>query len=108
MPTEPFAVERKLCFLAPSANRPPIICPRSFPALAQFPSNAKPSSRAAYLFTYSGPLTRKDFEKALDNTEKLLSTHSDGPFFCGSQLSAADVSWAPFLERYAAQVSLAD
>ena len=42
-----------------------------------FPSNAKPSSRAAYLFTYSGPLARADFEKALDNTEKLLAAPKD-------------------------------
>ena len=133
-----------------------------------FPSNARPSSRAAYLFTYGGPLGRSDFEKALDATEKVrarsggggcvarltlllarlhprapfsrssparlrrrrivtpawphvltgprqdsrprprsrgqvLSTHR-GPFFCGSSLSAADVSWCPFLERYAAQL----
>ena len=68
-----------------------------------FPSNARPSSRAAYLFTYDGPLSRSDFEKALDATEKLLATHK-GPFFAGSSLSAADVSWAPFLERYAAQL----
>ena len=68
-----------------------------------FPSNAKPSSRAAYLFTYSGPLSRADFEKALDNTEVLLAKHK-GPFFVGSSLSAADISWAPFLERYAAQL----
>ena len=70
-----------------------------------FPSNAKPSSRAAYLFTYSGPLPRSDFEKALDATEKLLGKHDDGPFFVGAELSAADISWAPFLERYAAQAS---
>ena len=68
-----------------------------------FPSNAKPSSRAAYLFTYSGPLSRADFEKALDNTEVLLAKHK-GPFFVGPSLSAADISWAPFLERYAAQL----
>lgn len=69
-----------------------------------FPSNARPSSRAAYLFSYSGPLSRSDFEKALDATEKLLAQHDEGPFFVGRELSAADVSWAPFLERYAAQL----
>ena len=69
-----------------------------------FPSNARPSSRAAYLFSYSGPLSRSDFEKALDATEKLLAQHGEGPFFVGRELSAADVSWAPFLERYAAQL----
>jgi len=68
-----------------------------------FPSNARPSSRAAFLFSYDGPLPRSTFEKALDATEALLATHS-GPFFVGDELSAADVSWAPFLERYAAQL----
>ena len=68
-----------------------------------FPSNARPSSRAAYLFSYSGPLSRSDFEKALTATDKLLAQH-DGPFFVGGEVTAADVSWAPFLERYAAQV----
>ena len=68
-----------------------------------FPSNARPSSRSAFLFTWDGPLPRRDFEAALDKTEALLTTH-DGPFFCGAPLSAADVAWAPFLERYAAQL----
>ena len=63
-----------------------------------FPSNAKPSSRAAYLFTWDGPLSRSDFEQALHATDALLAKHT-GPFFCGAKLSAADVSWAPFLER---------
>ena len=69
-----------------------------------YPSNARPSSRAAYLFSWDGPLPRADFEAALDRTDKLLAASDGGPFFCGEQLSAADVAWAPFLERYAAQL----
>ena len=34
-----------------------------------FPRNARPSSRAAYLFSYDGPLPRSTFEAALDATE---------------------------------------
>lgn len=69
-----------------------------------FPSGARPSSRAAFLFGYDGaPLPRSDFEAALDATEALLGEHG-GPFFAGAALSAADVSWAPFLERYGAQL----
>lgn len=62
---------------------------------------ARPSSRAAFLFDYDGdPLPRTTFEKALGRADELLGTHSAGPFFCGATVSAADVAWAPFLERY--------
>jgi glutathione S-transferase len=68
-----------------------------------FPSNARPSSRSAFLFGWDGPLARSDFESALDRTEELLAKH-EGGFFCGEALSAADIAWAPFLERWAAQL----
>ena len=68
-----------------------------------FPRNARPSSRAAYLFSYDGPLPRSTFEAALDATDAALG-ETGGPFFCGDAFSAADVAWAPFLERYAAQL----
>lgn len=65
---------------------------------------ARPSSRAAFLFQYNGePLWRGVFEDTLQKTDTLLS-QTEGPFFCGSQLSAADVAWAPFLERYRYQL----
>ena len=70
-----------------------------------FPRSARPSSRAAFLFSYDGDaLPRSTFEQVLSDTEELLAEHDDGPFFCGAQPSAADVAWAPFLERYAAQL----
>ena len=69
-----------------------------------FPRGARPSSRAAFLFSWSGePLFRTEFERVLQDTDDLLG-ESDGPFFCGDNFSAADVAWAPFLERYAAQL----
>ena len=68
-----------------------------------FPRNARPSSRAAYLFSYDGPLPRSTFEAALDATDDALG-ETGGPFFCGDAFTAADVAWAPFLERYAAQL----
>jgi len=62
--------------------------------------SARPSSRAAYLFDNGGDaLPRPAFERALDRTDELLSQHAGGPFFCGHAVSAADVAWAPFLER---------
>ena len=45
---------------------------------------------------------RADFEAAAEATDRLLSQRPEGPYFCGAALSAADVAWAPFLERHAA------
>jgi glutathione S-transferase len=65
---------------------------------------ARPSSRAAFLFQYNGdPLSRSTFETTLQETDSLLS-QTKGPFFCGDQLTAADIAWAPFLERYRYQL----
>lgn len=78
-----------------------------------FPKRTRPSSRAAFLFRYDGePLWKNEFEKVLRETNDLLgeSTSSSGginrggPFFCGERFTAADIAWAPFLERYAAQL----
>ena len=71
-----------------------------------FPKKARPSSRAAFLFRYDGtPLWRNEFEKTLRETDALLGeTKNEGSFFCGDRFTAADVCWAPFLERYAGQL----
>jgi len=70
-----------------------------------FPSSARPSSRAAFLFQGNGdPLWRGVFEKTLQKTNELLSKNGEGPFFCGSTITGADVAWAPFLERYRYQL----
>ena len=69
-----------------------------------FPRGSRPSSRAAFLFGYGGePLERATFEASLDATDDLLSS-TRGPWFAGESFSAADVAWAPFLERWAAQL----
>ena len=67
---------------------------------------ARPSSRAAFLFQYNGePLWKSTFEKTLQETDKLLAIESDnGPFFCGNELTVADIAWVPFLERYRYQL----
>jgi glutathione S-transferase len=76
--------------------------------ISQFQSifpRSRPSSRAAFLFQYNGePLWRGVFEETLQKTDELLSKNSEGPFFCGSTISGADVAWAPFLERYRYQL----
>ena len=70
-----------------------------------FPRNSRPSSRAAFLFSYSGdPLPRSEFERVLSETDDFLGSSSSGPFFCGESITAADIAWVPFLERYAAQL----
>ena len=66
----------------------------------------RPSSRAAFLFRSSGqPVARRDFEATLEKTDALLGERG-GPFFAGENPTAPDVCWAPFLERYAAQLPL--
>mmetsp|Transcript_21470 Transcript_21470/g.46649 ORF Transcript_21470/g.46649 Transcript_21470/m.46649 type:complete len:424 (+) Transcript_21470:129-1400(+) len=70
-----------------------------------FPSKSRPSSRAAFLFDWSGdPLWKSEFESVLSQTDELIGTSDDGPFFCGESFTAADISWVPFLERYSAQL----
>ena len=65
---------------------------------------ARPSSRAAFLFQYNGePLWKSTFETTLKDTDTLLAD-SEGPFFYGKDLTAADIAWAPFLERYRYQL----
>jgi glutathione S-transferase len=67
---------------------------------------ARPSSRAAYLFQYNGdPLPKTTFQGTLHDTNDLLG-QTEGPFFCGPKVTAADVAWAPFLERYRYQLPL--
>eukprot|EP00978_Attheya_sp_CCMP212_P049394 scaffold659517_cov59-Attheya_sp.AAC.1 len=73
-----------------------------------FPSQARPSSRAAFLFGWNGDaLSKNELERVLEETNDLLG-QTKGPFFCGNgngnRLTAADVAWAPFLERYRAQL----
>ena len=64
-----------------------------------FPSYTRPSSRAAYLFRSSGsPVERSAFESTLDKTNSLIA-ETPGRFFLGENLTAADIAWAPFLER---------
>lgn len=71
-----------------------------------FPKGTRPSSRAAFLFKGYGDMTvwRSEFEETLTKTNKLLGEHGDGPFFYGDKFTAADIAWAPFLERYCEQL----
>ena len=57
-----------------------------------FPRNARPSSRAAYLLSYDGPLPRSTFEDALDATDAALGEK-------GGPSSAATPSRRPTWRR---------
>ena len=66
-----------------------------------FPQRARPSSRAAFLFQYNGePLGRSTFKECLHKVNDLIT----GPFFCGNELTVADIAFVPFLERYRYQL----
>lgn len=75
-----------------------------------FPRYTRPSSRAAFLFQGSGDvLLEAEFRKSLEGVEAMLvAAHGrwGGPFMCGEEVTAADCCWAPFLERWAAQLPL--
>lgn len=72
-----------------------------------FPRNTDPTFFAPYLFRATGELVPKsDHMVTIEETEEILEEYYTGPFLCGHQLTAADIVWAPFLERYAAQVPL--
>jgi glutathione S-transferase len=75
-----------------------------------FPRYTRPSSRAAFLFQGSGDvLWESEFRKSLEGVEEMLASAHEkwgGPFMCGEQVTAADCCWAPFLERWAAQLPL--
>jgi glutathione S-transferase len=65
------------------------------------------SIHAPFLFRETGDLVSvNDHMVTLEETDEVLEEYDDGPFLCGSFVSAADVVWAPFLERYAAQLPL--
>eukprot|EP00978_Attheya_sp_CCMP212_P029294 scaffold103590_cov54-Attheya_sp.AAC.1 len=49
-------------------------------------------------------VTSNNHMVTLEETDEVLEEYDEGPWFCGDFVSAADVVWAPFLERYAAQL----
>jgi glutathione S-transferase len=63
---------------------------------------------ALYMFRKGGQqLTSYDSHLvALESINEVLEEYEDGPFLCGDFVSAADCYWAPYLERYTAQLPL--
>jgi glutathione S-transferase len=86
-----------------------------------FPRNSQPNLYAPYLIRQQSSATKKgddspttgctwipesDHMVTLEETDEVLEEYFQGPFLCGAHLTAADIVWAPFLERYAAQLPL--
>ena len=70
-----------------------------------FPRNTNPTPLAPFLFRSNGDLVpSKDHMVTLEETEEMLEEYYTGPFLCGKDFTAADIAWAPFLERYAVQL----
>ena len=79
-----------------------------------FPRNTQPNPYAPYLIRQKNPQDLSDTSWApesdhlvtLEETDEVMEEYYQGPFLCGAQITAADIVWAPFLERYAAQLPL--
>jgi glutathione S-transferase len=78
-----------------------------------FPRNTQPNLCAPFLIRQSAKgdvptswVPESDHMVTLEETDEVLEEYFQGPFLCGARLTAADIVWAPFLERYAAQLPL--
>lgn len=79
-----------------------------------FPRNTQDNPYAPYLIRQKNPddvtdtswVPESDHMVTLEETDEVLEEYFQGPFFCGNEITAADIVWAPFLERYAAQLPL--
>jgi glutathione S-transferase len=77
-----------------------------------FPRNTVPTKLAPYLIRQATSPEKDttiwvpidDHMVTLEETDEVLEEYYQGPFLCGAKLTAADIVWAPFLERYAAQL----
>ena len=70
------------------------------------PRNTEPSLYAPYIFRDGGLTSRDSHMVSLEEVDEILEEYDDGPYFCGDFISAADIFWAPILERYVAQLPL--
>ena len=72
------------------------------------PRYTRPSSLAPYVFREEdGTVVPKfKFNVCMEEIDEVLEEYDDGPFIAGTDITAADIFWAPFLERFAAQLPL--
>jgi glutathione S-transferase len=70
-----------------------------------FPRRTKANIYAPFLFLEQGGLvSSSNHMVTLEETDEVLEEYYQGPFLCGKVFTAADIVWAPFLERYAVQL----
>lgn len=73
------------------------------------PRNSDPAfqSFAPYLFREDGTLVAMSSHcVSLEEVEEMLEEYYLGPYLCGKEITAADMVWMPYLERYAVQLPL--
>ena len=73
------------------------------------PRNSDPDfmNLAPYLFRGDGTLVKKSSHcVSLEELEEMLEEYYLGPYLCGKEITAADIVWIPYLERYAIQLPL--
>ena len=64
-------------------------------------------SYAPYLFRTDGTLVKPSSHAvSLEEVEEMQEEYYLGDFLCGKTITAADIIWAPYLERYACQLPL--
>lgn len=71
-----------------------------------FPRNTDDLKYTPFIYRYGEVVPKSDHMVTLEETDEMLEEYDDGPFFCGATITAADIAWAPFLERYAIQLPL--
>ena len=52
------------------------------------------------------PVQLSNHMVSIEEADEMLEEYEDGPFFCGNVITAADLVWLPFMERYAVQLPL--
>mmetsp|Transcript_32008 Transcript_32008/g.48684 ORF Transcript_32008/g.48684 Transcript_32008/m.48684 type:complete len:426 (-) Transcript_32008:134-1411(-) len=78
------------------------------PYLLRIPSDDnKPRPKWDMFADEDGPyVPQRKVKVTLEEIEEILEEYNAGPFFLGNAISAADLFWLPFLERFVAQLPL--
>lgn len=70
-------------------------------------SDSNLQSLAPYLFRSDGTLVQPSSHAvSLEEVEEMQEEYYLGDFLCGKSITAADLIWAPYLERYAVQLPI--
>lgn len=76
------------------------------------PRYTRPSGTAPYVYRVDKAaeegevVQRFKYQVTLEEIEEMLEEYDDGPFIAGRGITAADIFWAPFLERFVAHLPL--